>query len=125
MTLVSKAWFPIHQILKVFIHFDDPEQCDISMKFLFEVCKKTNVCISFGCQAQNVFLDSDSSGYKMYMKKSVPQLEMERYFCEQDFDVYDKYQNMKNEFFQWLNKASPWFNCNNLDVDKYQWLISE
>ena len=90
------------------------------MKFLFEVCKKTNVCISFGCQAQNVFLDSDSSGYKMYMKKSVPQLEMERYFCEQDFDVYDKYQNMKNEFFQWLNNASPWFKCINLDVDKYQ-----
>ena len=83
------------------IHFDDPNECSFSNKFLFETCKETNICISF----------FEHSEYKRIIKKSLQQLEIEKYICEQDLDVYEKYQNMKNEFSKWLNKGSPWFDC--------------
>ena len=90
------------------IHFDDPNECNFSNKFLFETCKETNICISFG--NQEFFEYSED---KSHIKKSPRQLEMEKYICEQDIDVYEKYQNTKNEFSKWLNKGSPWFDCEN------------
>ena len=94
------------------IHFDDSNLCNISNECLFEVCKKTNIYISFGYE-NDFFDDSQYPEYKDYIKKSLRQLEMERYFCTQDFEVHDKYQCMKNEFFKWLNKDFSWFNCRN------------
>ena len=88
------------------IYFQDPDECNFSNNFLFETCKETNVCISFG--NQNYFKYSE---YKSHIKKIPRQLEMEKYICEQDIDVYEKYQNMKNEFSKWLNKGSPFFDC--------------
>ena len=87
------------------IHFDDPDECNFSDKFLFETCKETNICISFGYQR---FFES-----KSHIKKNPRQLEMEKFICKQDINVYEKYQNMKNEFCKWLKKGSPCFNCCN------------
>ena len=93
------------------IRFEDPEQCGMSNKFLFETCKKTNVFISFGG------IEYSWKNLETVIKSSPQQLEMEKYFCFQDFDVYNKYKNMKNEFTDWLNrKDDPWFNCINLDT---------
>ena len=90
------------------IHFDYPSVCNFSNKFLFEMCKETNVCISFGSQKYFEY-----SEYKNHIKKSPRQLEMETYICQQDIDVYEKYQNMKNEFSKWLNRDFPFFDCEN------------
>ena len=101
------------------IHFDDPQQCDMSMKFLFEVCKETNIYVSFGA-IEEYFDDFESAEYNNHIKKSRRQFEMEKYFCKQDFVVYDKYQKMKKEFSKWLNKDSPqWFNCINMNTLTY------
>ena len=87
------------------IHFDDPKECDFSHEFLFENCYKSNIFISFG-QAPTKCYET-----KTDIKKSLQHIAMERYFCQQDFAVYEKYQQMKGEFSTWLTKISPWFNC--------------
>ena len=85
------------------------------MKYLFEVCKETNIYISFG--SQEYFEDFELAEYNNHIKKSGRQFETEKYFCKQDFEVYNKYQNLKKEFSKWLNKDSPlWFNCINLNT---------
>ena len=93
------------------IHFDDPKQCDISNEFLFETFKKTKIFISFG------YGEFDYFDFKNQIKESVRQLNMEKYFCKQDINLYDKYQDMKVNFADWLKKGSSWFDCINLDMD--------
>ena len=98
------------------IHFYDSDQCDISNEFLFEMCKERNIFVSFGPVPTFRYpkRQREYSGFKADIMKSPRQLEIEIYFCEQDIEVYYKYQNMKNEFSKWLNQDSPWFNCNAL-----------
>ena len=93
------------------IHFDEPKQCNISNEFLFQTCKKTKIFISFGYGGY--YYDN----FKKDIKNCPRQLEMEKFFCKQEFDVYNKYQDMKDDFADWLNKDSPWFKCINLDED--------
>ena len=80
------------------------------------MCKERNIFVSFGPVPtfQYPKKQREYSGFKADIMKSPRQLEIEIYFCEQDIEVYYKYQNMKNEFSKWLNQDSPWFNCNAL-----------
>ena len=88
------------------IHFHDIEVCDISNEVLFDISQNTNIFISFGQVKRNI--KSECLEFKNNLKSNPRQLDMERYFYENNFDVFDKYQDMKNDFANWLDRDISW-----------------
>ena len=75
------------------------------LKVLFDVCKNSNIFVSFGKVESH---NPDSLEFKINVKKCLRQLQMEKYFCVNDFDVYDKYQDKKDDFTNWLDNDISW-----------------
>ena len=72
---------------------------------MFDICKETNIFVSFGkVRSHNPY----SLEFNINIKKCLRQLQMEKYFCVNDFDVYDKYQDMKDDFANWLDNDISW-----------------
>ena len=90
------------------IHFHDIDQCHISNEVLFDICQNTNIFISFGQVKRSI--KSECLEFKNNLKRNPRQLEMERYFYENNLDVFDKYQDMKNDFANWLDRDISWSN---------------
>ena len=87
---------------------------NISNEQLFQIIKESNVYINFG-KIKIAYDYKDGLVLSAKKKNQKRQLSLEQYLLDHDMSVFNKYQQMKDEFSIWFKERSNWHSFGSMN----------